>query len=53
MLKLRNQRLIQMTPFSYMITLPKILVNNWRLKKGSWLELEINDEGELLVKPRK
>lgn len=49
----KPRRLVQMTPYSYMISIPKLWMDQFGLKKGSYVSFEINEEKELVLRAYK
>ncbi|MBU0666454.1 MAG: AbrB/MazE/SpoVT family DNA-binding domain-containing protein [Nanoarchaeota archaeon] len=46
-------RRIQKTGYTYMISLPKIWLHNWNLKRFDSVDMEIDNERRLILKPSK
>lgn len=52
MLKLKNRKIVKIN-YSLLITLPKVWVNHWGLRKGYYIAMEIDDDNNLKLKPIK
>ena len=51
-LKLPERKIIRMTKYSYMITLPKLWINLLNLDNESKVEFEITNDRNLIIKPK-
>jgi len=46
-----GKRKIQRLKYSFFVSIPKIWLENRGLQKGSTVELEVDDRGDLVVRP--
>jgi len=49
--KLTKPRKIISWDYSFLITLPKIWLEHHKIGKGDYLDMEVNDDGFLILKP--